>query len=317
MQTQQHVNQLPAQVQAAKADLEEMKKALGLGDTADATAKKADTDTGDEPTRKDEPKPQSENWEAKFHTLKGKYDAEVPRLSELARQQNAEIQRLTALVEAGQQQGGQQQDQQQPSTVNREALMAYDDEFGKLVDLIEAQKAQIEAMQAQLGQVQGSVQQVGKAQQETATDIFWRDLRAAVSDFDAINADPAFHAWLAQEDGLSGLTRKQIGDRALSAFDHEKVAKIINEFKSQRGKQPSPPKQDVTPDTKPGNVETRVAQIQAPGEVYRQGELNDFYRKLQGGFPFQWRGQIVKDAAAASLIRIEIQQAGLEGRITP
>lgn len=322
METQQHENQLPKQVVAARAQADEMRKALfGQSDTPkDGAADGQNVDTGDKPAQQQASNVQQpENWEAKFHTLQGKYNAEVPRLSETLRQQSAEIQRLTQLVEALQakQPEPAQQTQQPQSSVDREALTAYDEEFGKLVDLIEAQKAQIEALTAQLGQLQGNVQQVGQVQQATASEIFWGKLRAAVPDFDAVNADPAFHTWLAEPDGLSGYTRKQIGDHALGAGDHAKVAKIINEYKSQRGKQPPPPKQDITPDTKPGNVDAQVAQIQAPGAVYRQSEINDFYRKMQAGFPFAWRGEIVKNDSEASLIRVEIQKAGLEGRIAP
>lgn len=321
MQTQQHANQLPKQVIAARAEADEMRKALfGQGDTPAGAADGQSVDTGAQPAQQQAPNVQQpENWEAKFHTLQGKYNAEVPRLSDTLRQQSAEIQRLTQLVEALQakQPEPAQQTQQPQSTVDREALTAYDEEFGKLVDLIDAQKAEIEALKSQVGQVQGNVQQVGKAQQLTAAELFWNKLRAAVPDFDAINDDPAFHTWLAEPDGLSGYTRKQIGDHALGAGDHAKVATIVNQFKSQRGQQPSPPKQNITPDTKPGNVDAQVAQIQAPGPIIRQSEMTDFYRKIQAGFPFEWRGQIVKDAAAASLIRVEIQKAGVEGRIVP
>ena len=321
MQTQQHANQLPKQVIAARAEADEMRKALfGQGDTPAGAADGQSVDTGAQPAQQQAPNVQQpENWEAKFHTLQGKYNAEVPRLSDTLRQQSAEIQRLTQLVEALQakQPEPAQQTQQPQSTVDREALTAYDEEFGKLVDLIDAQKAEIEALKSQVGQVQGNVQQVGKAQQETAAERFWSKLYDAVPDFDAVNADPAFHKWLAEPDGLSDLTRKQIGDHALGAGDHAKVATIVNQFKSQRGQQPSPPKQNITPDTKPGNVDAQVAQIQAPGPIIRQSEMTDFYRKIQAGFPFEWRGQIVKDAAAASLIRVEIQKAGVEGRIVP
>ena len=321
-QTQQHENQLPKQVIAARAEADEMRKALfGQGDTPAGADDGQSVDTGAQPAQQQAPNVQQpENWEAKFHTLQGKYNAEVPRLSETLRQQSAEIQRLTQLVEALQakQPEPTQQTQQPQSSVDREALTAYDEEFGKLVDLIEAQKAQIEALTAQVGQVQGNVQQVGQAQQTTAAELFWGKLYAAVPDFDAVNADPAFHTWLAEPDGLSGLTRKQIGDRALAEADHAKVARIINEYKSQRGQQKQPPpQQNITPDTKSGNVDAQVAQIQAPGPIIRQSEMTDFYRKIQAGFPFEWRGQIVKDAAAASLIRVEIQKAGVEGRIVP
>lgn len=320
-QVQQHENQLPKQVIAARAEADEMRKAIfGQGDTPAGAADGQNVDTGDKPAQQQAPNVQQpENWEAKFHTLQGKYNAEVPRLSETMRQQSAEIQRLTQLVEALQakQPEPAQQTQQPQSTVDRDALTAYDEEFGKLVDLIEAQKAEIEALKSQVGQVQGNVQQVGQAQQTTATELFWGKLYAVVPDFDAVNADPAFHTWLAEPDGLSGLTRKQIGDRALAEADHAKVARIINEYKSQRGKQKPPPQQSITPDTKPVNVDAQVAQIQAPGVVFRQPEINEFYRKVQAGFPFEWRGQIVKDAAAASLIRVEIQKAGIEGRIAP
>ena len=320
-QTQQHANQLPKQVIAARAEADEMRKALfGQGDTPAGAADGQIVDTGDKPAQQQAPNVQQpENWEAKFHTLQGKYNAEVPRLSETLRQQSAEIQRLTQLVEALQakQPEPAQQTQQPQSTVDREALTAYDEEFGKLVDLIEAQKAEIEALKSQVGQVQGNVQQVGKAQQTTAAEIFWGKLRAAVPDFDQVNADPLFHAWLAEPDGLSGLTRKQIGDSALAEADHAKVARIINECKSQRGKQLPPSPQNISPDTVTVSPDAHVAQFQAPGVVYRQGEINDFYRKMQTGFPFEWRGQIVKDAAAGSLFRAEIQKAGIEGRIAP
>ncbi|NCC84832.1 MAG: hypothetical protein EOM03_12010 [Clostridia bacterium] len=308
----QHENQLPTQVQQARTQADEMMKALfAQSDTADkVAADDATQDTGDKPTLEEQPK--HENWEAKFHTLQGKYNAEVPRLNDLARQQAAEIQRLTSLVEAKQEQPPATAPAK--TTLNREALEAYDDEFGKLVDLIEAQKAEIDVLKSTLGQVQGNVQQVGQHQQATATDMFWRELRAAVPDFDAINADPAFVAWLNEPDGLSETPRKVIGDTAMKALNHEKVARIIKEFKSQRGKQQPKPQVNLSPSTTSVNHDLHTQQMQQ-GAVYGRDEISDFYRKVQDGFPFKWRNEVVADAARAAAIRIEIQQAGIEGRI--
>lgn len=304
-------DQLPAQVEAAKKDLAALRQhAYGLGDTdTDDTASATDQ----EPKEQEQPVKDTaqatlddvpeETWRSKFVTLQGKYDAEVPRLHESMRQMREQLLAMQSdkhdVAPPAPQQSG----------VNRKALEEYDAEFGKLVDVIEQQREQIKKMEAYLSQV-------WQAQAMTEDQIFQRDLRAAIPDFDQINSLPEFVSWLAENDGFSRRTRKENGEAALAARDVQTVAAIISQFKSQyAGKKKAADRPaNIVPESRQTAPDAAMQTGQAPS--FTNAEFHELYeRRRLNVYPFTWKGQIVRNADEARTLANEVQQAVYAGRV--
>lgn len=307
---------LPRQVQDARREADAIMAHLKGDTSTEAAPETKDTEITPAPeeTQKPQPQPQVDNYEAKFHTLRGKYDAEVPRLHDLVRTLEDRIRQL----EADAAQKPQEQTARPEASVNRDAVAAYDDEFGKMYDLVQAQKAQIDALRSEIATVKGSVGQVHEAQALTAQGLYEQELTKLVPDHKELNADPDFNAWLNEEDGFSGNTRRANGLAAVNALDHVKVARMYNEFKSSRKVvEPSPPpNRSFEPATTSTTVDTAQYQQQQQGGTFTSAEVDEMYRRRRENiYPFQWRGVIFKSDAETKPYCAEIQRAGIEGRI--
>lgn len=353
---------LPKQVQEAAKEVESLRAEMYQHDDkpkGEAAARKDNGDTNsteaqntqdagaEEPTANEPVTPpmvgpgepsgdEVAKWMAKYGTLKGKYDAEVPRMAEQIRELKAELSNMQRSGAIGAQPEWSQRlnnssDQTQipaATEINRQTLTEYDEEFGKVLDVVQAQSAIINELRAQIASLGGNVEAVQQSQVQTATDHFWGELGRLVPDFDVVNQDPEFIAWLDEEDGLSGRTRKESGNAALASLDHFRVARIVNEFKSSRRSAESATqlvaKKPVGPIVQPQSIQPSTAQSDATAAaaavtqepIFTSAEIDDIYSKRRAGrYPFQWRGQLVKTPADAEALCMEIQQAGVHGRI--
>lgn len=182
------------------------------------------------PAVEDEPKApaQGDDWEHKFKVLQGKYSAEVPRLNQQLRDLQQQHETLKAQINA--------QPAQKPVNTDNFATIRedYGDEFVKPFEALVEQNAslvsQIEALQNQLQGLQGT-------QEKTAQDVFFDRLDAAVPNWEQVNADQGFHAWLREFDPIAGLTRQESLNEAEKQLNANRVIAIFSAY--AKGKQQS------------------------------------------------------------------------------
>lgn len=110
---------------------------------------------------------------------------------------------------------------------------------------------------------------------------FVEKLEEQIPNYAAIDAEPAWLEWLAEEDADSGLQRQKILDRHIAALDAAKVAKVFRNFlKTQE--RPAPP---VAPNGSAagggGEVppQPNAADVVAPTSA----EVKDFYKRASLG----------------------------------
>jgi hypothetical protein len=307
--------ELPTQVQKLMQERDAMRDALKPVDTAPP----ADTPQDTAPAATPLPQASEDTWEARFNSLQGKYTAEVPRLHS----ENRQLQNRLAALE---QQMAEAPKVQTPAPVgttptpanpDRESLAAYGEEFGQLMDLLDAQKQEIANLKQHMATLQGNVETVGQTQVRTAQERFWDALSEAVPDYALINEDPKFVEWLNQPDGLSDMTRKEIGDKAFATLDAQKAVRVFKEFKALAPTPPPPPapKPSVTPPTVTAVPDPSV-HSQQQVVMIRKADVDAFYDKMtRREFPIPWQGGWVKDDMEATIVRAELQRAAIEGRI--
>lgn len=201
----------------------------------------------------------SVDWEQRFNVLRGKYDAEIPRLHH----QNKELsERLDQAIKTMEAKAAEPQ-KTDSKLVTDADIEAYGSD---LVDMVRRAsreefdalaKKLVETLDARFGAVQEKVSRAEQAVAKTAADKFWEAVMApdAAPDFDAVNDDPRWFAFLDARVPGTRFTRRAVAEDAITNLDATSLVEQIKAFKESIGVQTTSPKQ-----TKPKpNLNSQVA----------------------------------------------------------
>jgi len=262
-----------------------------------------------------EPQPKSvseETWERKYLTLKGMYDAEVPRLHSQMKELNVQVQTLIAENAAAK----AQQAYEQPSTAKTLITEQDKEAFGSdLLDLIDRATEQKVAgfrdresqLLSEVNELKSKLGNVSERQGVSDKDRFLSALSAQVPDWEALNVDQGFLSWLAEVDPIYGLPRQYALTNAYEAFDAARTATIFKQYRNMI----APPTQQRQPNLQSQVAPTRSRSTPATtsaGEkrIYSSQEVSDFYN--------EWiKGRLTNEEAVK--MEAEINAAQAEGRI--
>lgn len=301
-----------------------------------------------------QPQPE-ESWERKYRVLQGKYNAEVPRLQTQIRELTSDNQNLRSqltttqalLTSLGRQQASAPAQAPAAGTPPTAGTKLVKDEevktFGAdLYDFI--QRAAREVMPAapaqpapqvvqQVQQVAGQVQQLQTEVAQTKQQKMLALLTEQVPDWERLNEDEEFLAWLDQTDPYSGAKRQQLFDEAAGRFDGPRVVAFFKGFQNEHAVV-TPPAQQTPPGTPaatppavpPAGTPPALDRLVAPGatragaagapneaqkRIYTRAEVDAFVQRKNS---FVIKGRKVPDALVAE--EREILKAANEGRIS-
>lgn len=286
------------------------------------------TEEPQEPAEPAEPKGEAPDaWQRRYEILKGKYDAEVPRMAAQIREMKGEMDGLRGLLANLQQTppGASQATPQAPaSLIDPKEREEYGDELISVIQRgaqevfnpeVAGLREEIAELKRQLG---GMGQTLTQTQQGTVLDR----LAQEVPEWEKLNNDELFLDWLAQEDRYAGMTRQDMLDRAFKAND---AARVIRFFKgyleenaalqpAQADPAPAPARKtettldDMVAPGKPSGASGQVAQT-GNKRTWTQKQIADFYRKVNAG-KYRTRPKEQEE------IERDIVAAAGEGRIT-
>lgn len=270
------------------------------------------TPAAPEPQANPEPQAQTQQqpdvWEHKYKTLQGLFNREVPSLQgkvkDLEARLHDAVERLNAAADA------------KAATPEAPAANPQDVEnFGQdLVDMV-ARVARgslgdvAKTFEQRLARIEealkGTTQQVAM----TAEQSFFDRLAKAVPDWEAVNINQGFLAWLSEIDPILGQPRQAALDAAQQSLNAERAIAVFNAFKATLPQAPakptsSPVDKQVSPK---GSAASPAPQQNAP-KIWSQQEVVDFYAAKRRG---DFRG---RDADAQAL-EAQINLAMAEGRI--
>jgi hypothetical protein len=259
------------------------------------------------------PQPSEETWQAKYLTLKGMYDAEVPRMHAQVRELNTQVQQLiaeNAIARA-----------QTPSepTPAKTLITEQDKEaFGSdLIDLIErATEAKVSEfrgreaqLQAEIAELKGKMGRVDETVAGNSKERFVERLAQQVPDWEALNVDSGFLAWLAEVDPVYGLPRQAALSNAYEGLDAVRTANIFKQYKATLPQtQQQRANQELQRQVAPTRSRSTPAPAANPNEskIYSQGEITQFYEEWRRGY---------LDETEAVRMEKEIHAAIAEGRV--
>ena len=283
----------------------------------DATADEAASDQTEPAPTQDAPAPVAEaddpaKWESRYKHLEGKYRAEVPRL-------HNEIKELRSAIEQM-----QKAQAEAPTTPTRAPEPAKSliteqdvDAFGE--DLIDLQRRVVKEMIA--GDVQRELDKMRKENEalrgqftKVQGNAFEVRLRQSIPDFDVVNQDPQWIAWLDEVDPLLRAPRRVVAQQAWNAEDVAAVKAYIDMYK-----------QSVSPSTKPAASQRQAElkrQVQptkatnsgsgpntAGVKRYTTQEADEAFKQVQ-------KLMISGRQSEAEALENEISAAYIEGRVS-
>ena len=258
------------------------------------------------PNALDEAKKEAESWKQRYTVLQGKYNSEVPRLTEELRAANDKIAELTAKAA----------EKAEPplSDADREAL---NERFGAdMVDMViglvqKGVKKEVDPWREKAEAAANLAKHNATTAAKTQSQLYWGRVDALLADagldFETVNNDPGFIAWLGEPDGLSGSTRMKSLEKAQADMNADLTAQFFTTYAKGL------PKGDAT---------SLEQQIQPPAgsgggdaldphkgkKVWTRADIEQFYTDKRKGV---YRGK----EKEADGIEADIFAARREGRI--
>lgn len=318
---------LPKQVEAQLRELEQIERQLAESQNpapADPEPQPTENPPADPPTpepTEPEPKPvdskptptepavAEETWQSRYIALKGKYDAEVPRLHADLREFKAQLETLRKAVET------KPVDTKKPAVAEKLVTDADVQAFGE--DLIEVQRkvarevaaefrSELDAMKAENEKLREQLNTTGSQVSEAS---FEQRLYRMVPDFQDVNADPRWINWLNEVDPLLRAPRKTVAQEAFNHGDAEAVAHYVGMFKASIT--PAEPVNDKAAELEKQIQPKRsaaTAPVSPQARIYTDAQIQKMFQK---SVELGSRGQ--RDEAAK--LEAEIDAAYREGRV--
>ena len=268
-------------------------------------------------SQEEEPKPApvpEETWERKYLTLKGMYDAEVPRLHSQMRELNQQVQTLIAEAAVAKAQQPKQDAVTAKPLITEQDKEAFGSDLLDLIDRATEQKLagnrDLEAqLRAEINELKGKLGNVTERQVVSDKDRYEAALSAQVPDWEAMNVDQGFLTWLAEVDPVYGMPRQYALTNAYESLDANRTATIFKQYKAtlapaQRPQANRELQRQVAPTRSHTSPAPRTST--ADKRVYTTSDIDSFYA--------EWRRGMIDEAEAVQIER-DIHAAINEGRI--
>jgi len=245
------------------------------------------------------------DWKQKYSVLKGKYDAEVPRLSSDLRDANRRIQSLEDKIAEIASEKTAPKEEPTRSDFTPEEIADYGEDLLDVIgrkarQIVEAEyKPQIANLESTVATLKSQLGETGQRVGKFEQNEVFAQLDASVENWRKINVDPEFHEWLDQVDPFSGETRKGL---LLRAFDRKNAHQVKAFFEryieenaavSPTPTDPSPSGQggkqgstlDLNDYVAPGQPKGGSGTAGAPKDkrMWTSAEVGKFYSDVQKG----------------------------------
>ena len=254
------------------------------------------------PTPPTPPAPPPVDWEQKFKTLQGKYNAELPALrNEVQQLRRAQAPAPTPPAPTP----------APKPTMDPKDIESFGAEMIEMVGRYAQQVAQQlnDKFEARIVAIEERINGVGQKAEVAREQAFFAVLAELVPDWEQVNIDDRWLAWLAEVDSFSGIVRQELLNNAQHNADARRAAAIFNAFKAQFAAPApvSPPPAQLQPSTSGGS--NQAPALEPPKPILTQAFVNKFY--MDRDVHHRYRGR----EAEAQRIELEINLAAREGRI--
>jgi len=246
--------------------------------------------------------PPAEDWQQKYKSLQGTYASKLADLTATNRSyesQMANMQKMLDKLTAVQTQEAAVKPTVDPKDIEN---------FGaEMIEMVQRYAEQAYAsLDGRLKALEASVQGVSARSELTLEQQFYATLTGLVSDWQDVNVDERWLAWLGEVDPIYGEPRQAALDKARAALDAQRVANVFKAFKAAH---PVKVQETLQSQVTPTSVAT-PAPVSAPDAkpIIAAKFIERFYRD-------QAQGKYVGREAEFNRIEAEINDAARDGRI--
>lgn len=269
-----------------------------------------------EPSPAPVPAQAKDDWHQKYQILQGKYNAEVPQLHHQVKDLNRKLAETADRMEQLSRTQETKQKETLPQSVDPKDVENFGADLVDMVNRIAERRfgsvaSQVEAkfteLQKMLGTVEQRLEGTSQTVAVTAEQGFFDKLTKEVPEWETINANPAFLAWLADSDPVYGVPRQRALDSAREQLDVARIVSVFRAFAPATTVAPvvrNPVDRQVSPKAGAANA----TQSAAPKAGYSQKQISDFYNDLARG---KFRGREAEAAAIEQSVNLAIA----EGRV--
>lgn len=329
-------NVIPAAVRRASKRADEKARELGAANVPEEPPADPPTDPATPPAETPPADPPADpatppappsvepatDWEARYRSLQGKYDAEIPQL----RNELSSMRQLIANMEHKPPAPAAEPSRTTTTVVEipKEEVEAYGEDLIAASQRWAAAKFQpeIEALRNEIAQLRGGQQQmtVDTAHERVHAGL---DRDPELANWRQINSDPEFISWLNQVDPFSGAARVALLGQAYANGDAARCGRFFKSFIAEHTATHQPPVSTPT-DTPPVGAERPTLEsLAAPGRaagtgphggapaekrVWTRADITAFYRDCSAG-------KYAHREADRGRIEADIFAAQSEGRI--
>ena len=243
------------------------------------------------PAPANEPAPADKRYEV----LQGKYNAEVPRLHQEAKQLRERIEaqeaELRALNQKFQKPPVDEKPLVTPKDVEEYGPEMYDF-IGRVAEKVFAEKflpiigRMQSEFEARVIATESTVGNVAVRQQQTEEEKFWLRLLDAVPNWQEINVMPEWLSWLAEHDRLLGTTRQAVLDQAVSTLDSDRIIAVFEQFieKHKKPEQPVKKTESLASQVSPASATAAPAPVsQTATNIWTDAAIQEFYKDVSLG----------------------------------
>lgn len=172
------------------------------------------------------------DFEQAYKTLRGKYDAEVPRLHQQIRELNNALRELQTRLEEAEKRH-KQEEQSSVSSVTEKDIEFYGAE---MVDFIRRVSTEVvnkatdklmKQMNERIDQLVNNISNVQQTVTQSAMERFWSTVRSLVPDWDVVDNDPKWIEFLNSTPEFTTETYRDLAVKAIQAGDATKIANLV------------------------------------------------------------------------------------------
>lgn len=316
---------IPAAVKAAAARSENFFKQPNEGDQPAGQQEAKETQPEEKVVTQEvtEPKqPQPGDWEHRYNSMKGRYDA-LNNDNRVLRDRLSQLEQTIAGLAT------QPRKPEGEMRFERERLVTPEEEadYGQDLLAVVGKKAkeelspEIRAMQAKIEELQGQLAGVGQNMVMSARQKMMDTLTQDLPNWNEINHSSEFKEWLALPDDFTGAIRHHLLKAAWERNDTPRVAAFFRGFLKEAAPGPgtqegapaggtpgSGSKPDLAKFAAPGRAKTAGADAPAEKPIFTRSEIAQFYAEIAAG---KWNGR----DEAKNKREAQIFAATREGRI--
>jgi hypothetical protein len=268
-----------------------------------------------------------EDYEHKYRTLQGMYNAEVPKLQGSIREANLKIESMEQMI-ASMNAAPTPARTDDPAATPRSLTAEEIEDYG--TDMIDVVKRaareefgpEMTRLKEENAQLKQNVSTVAASTAGDARTNLFDNLASAVPNWQVMNKDPDFLSWLGERDAYSGQTRQDMLLVAFENNDGPRVIAFFNGYSQDRNivRNNEPAAEVIAPTVSleslvaPGPASTATANqpggnpTAGEGKIFSTAEVQAFYRDVQ-------RGEFKNDPVGKDRTEKAIIKAGREGRI--